>query len=492
MSGVRRALAFSVAERYLMLVIALASNMLIARLLTPEVIGIFSVSMAFIGIAQVLRDFGIASYLIQARELSQAHIRTAFGVSLVLGTVVFLILFFGAPLIAAGYAEDSMVLTLRVCALNFLFLPACTVSLALLRREMSFQRLAAVNLAATSAGAVVSVGLAYAGTGVVSLAIGSVVVNLVTGVGAWLARKPRELLLPAFSEWRSVLSFGAQSSLSGVVTSVSMDINDLAVGKIMGFEPVAILSRAQGLMNMFQRDLMSAIRNVAYPAYAQASRDGSPLEPQYVTSVTNLTAIAWPFYAFVSLFAHQVLRLLYGPQWDAAAPLVPVFCLAGAIAAASNLASIQMLAVGRIDLVTRMELIFQPFRALLIVLAALIFKSTMACAVALVVAFLIQQPMIYHYKGRCVPNDYRALWRGLRRSLWVTLACMSLPAILALLLAGSPGSNSSWIAFGAAVALCPLCWLLAVVWLRHPLADDPAFARAFGRWIPRPRQSTKS
>jgi lipopolysaccharide exporter len=490
MSDLRRALAFSIGERYLMLVISLASNMAIARLLTPEVIGIYSVSLAIIGIAQVLRDFGVASYLIQERELKDSHIRTAFGILLVLGVGVSAALFLAAPLIARLYHEPTMVDTLRVCALNFLLLPFTTVSLALLRRAMAFKELAAVNLAATAAGAIASTGLAYLGFGVISLAIGSVVVNAVTGVGAWLARSERRLLLPAFTEWRRILNFGAQSSLSGVVTSIAMDTNDLAVGKFMGFEPVAILSRAQGLMNMFHRDLMGAIRNVAYPAYARTNREGEPLEPVYVASVTNVTVVAWPFYGFLALYPHEILRLMFGPQWDAAAPLVPVFCLAGAIAAVSNLASSLILAAGRIDLVTKVELLFQPFRAALIVAAALVFRSTMACAIALVVALLIQLPMVYYAKGRCVPNDYRELGTGLWQSGKVALACLVLPTMLAFLAAAHRGTSRGVAAFGAAAILCAIAWFIAVIRLRHPLAHDPAFQRLSSAFMARVRRKT--
>jgi O-antigen/teichoic acid export membrane protein len=458
-----------------MLVISLASNMAIARLLTPEVIGIYSVSLAIIGIAQVMRDFGVASYLIQEKELTDAHIRTAFGILLVLGVGVSVALFFSAPLIARLYHEATMVPTLRVCAINFFLLPFSTVSLALLRRSMEFKRLAAVNLAATAAGAIASTALAYFGFGVISLAIGSVVLNAVTGAGAWLTRPDRRILLPAFTEWRRVLNFGAQSSLSGVVTSLAKDTNDLAVGKLMGFEPVAILSRAQGLMNMFHRDLMSAIRNVAYPAYARTSRDGEPLEPVYIASVTNVTVVAWPFYGLLALFPHEILRLMFGPQWSAAAPLVPVFCLAGAIAAVSSLAASLILAAGRVDLVTKVELLFQPFRAALIIVAALVFRSTMACALALVLALLVQLPMVYYAKGRCIPNDYASLLRGLGQSARVTLACLALPALLALYAAHSRGTPQAMLAFGSAAAACAVCWALAAIRLRHPLADDPAF-----------------
>ena len=41
-------------------------------------------------------------------------------------------------------------------------------------------------------------------------------------------------------------------------------------------------------------------------------------------------------------------------------------------------------------------------------------------------------------------------------------------------------SHAAWIWF--AVLLCPLSWVAASVRLRHPIADDPVFRRAFGRW----------
>jgi len=472
--SVRRALAFSLLERYLLLVVGLASNMAIARLLTPELIGIFSVTLAFIGIAQVLRDFGVASYLIQERDLTDEHVRTAFGILLALGAVVFVALFAASPWIARLYGEEQMALILRVCAVNFLVLPFCTVSLALLRRSMAFKQLAVVNIVATCASSGLSVGMAAAGHGVLSLALGSVLLNVATGLGAWLARADRRMLLPGFSQWRTVLSFGAQSSLAGVVTSVSMDINDLAVGKVMGFEPVAMLSRAQGLMNLFHRDLMSAIRNVAYPAYARAVREERALESIYLDSVTNVTVVAWPFYGFVSLFALELLRLMFGPQWDAAAPLVPVFCLAGAAAAAISLIASLVLAMGRVDLVTKVELFFQPLRAALIVAAAVVYQSMMACAVALVVAFVLHVPLMYFVKGRCLPNDHVALRRQLGLSLKVTLLALALP--LALAWAGAAAtSGPRWWAFGLAVPLCMGSWLAALVWLKHPLSQDPAF-----------------
>jgi len=483
MSSVRSALLFSFAERYALIIINLASNLLIARLLTPDQIGVYSVTLAVMSIAQVLRDFGVASYLIQEKELSDDHIRTALGVTLLIGVGLGLVVFAVAPWVADFYRESRMRDLLWLAALNFLLLPFSTISLALLRRRMAFKALAVVNLVATLAGAVTSVSLSWAGFGPIGLVVGTLVVSATTGFAAWWAQGERRLLRPSLSQWRSLFSFGAQSSVVGVVTSVSMDINDLAVGKLMGFTPVALLSRAQGLMNLFHRDLMGAVRNVAYPAYARAVRENHAMEPLYVASVTSVCVVAWPFYGFVSLYALETLRLLFGPQWDAAAPLVPVFCLAGALAATFSLIGNLMMAMGRMDLLTRMEVVFQPVRAGLIVAAAAYWREPMACAVALVVAMLLQLPLVYVVKGRFLPNDWQALTRQLTRSGVVTLLALALPALLMWLHPREPGQPLPAAWFALAILGCCVSWLLALSWCRHPLAADPAFARLtrFGR-----------
>ena len=175
MSNVRRALALSLIERYLTLTVALGSNMVLARLLTPDQIGVYSVSLAVIGVAQALRDFGVGNYLIQERLLDDRQIGTAFGISILIGAALFAAALLMAPWASRYYHEPRMQVTLMLGACNFLLMPFCTVSLSLLRREMRFKRLLYVTLTAAALGSGAAIGLAALGFGENSLAIGSLV-----------------------------------------------------------------------------------------------------------------------------------------------------------------------------------------------------------------------------------------------------------------------------------------------------------------------------
>lgn len=470
--SVRGAVVLSLIERYLLLLVALGANMVLARLLAPEQIGVYSVSLAVIGIAQALRDLGMGSYLIQAPDLRDAHIRTAFGVTLVVGCLLFIVTLGISGRVAEFYREPRMELTLRISALNFLLLPFNTISLSLLRRAMKFKRLLYIAIVATASGTAVSVALAFAGFGENSLAIGAVTTNLITGIGAWLAREDRRFLRPAFSEWRTVLRFGGQSSLVGVVTSLSMDANDLIVGKILGFQPVAILSRAQGLMSLFNRDLMAAVRNVALPAFAAAHRDQRPLSEPFARSVAMVCVCAWSFYAILSFYALEIVDLLYGHQWHSAAPLVPIFCIAGAFAAINALTPNLLVAIGKIGVLTRLDLILQPARLLLIGVAATYFRTIEACAGAFLLSAFIAMPIFWWQKRSCVPDDMATTWRLARSTGFVTLAVALGPAVHSGLNGWTrtqPLPTWEWL---GVTAFSGVVGLIAAVLTKHPLAED--------------------
>ena len=468
MATVRRSLGFAFLERYLLIALQLLSFTLLARLLTPQQIGLYSVSMALISMAQVVRDFGLANYLIQRKELGPEDVGSALGTSLLLGGSLFAGIQAAAPWIGGFYGDASLVHIVRIISVNFLILPFNSISIALLRRDMRFDTLMRVNVAAAVVGTFTTLGLAWAGVGAASLAWGDVGASLTTALGVSLAGAWGRLTRPQLSRWREILRFGGPVTAANVVTSVSMDINDLAVGKVLDFSQVAIASRAQGLMNLFHRDIMGTVRSVAYPAYAQAHRDDGQLEQRYVQSLSAVSAVAWPFYGFVGLFALEVLRLMFGPQWDASAPLVPIYCTAGAVSVLNSLIPTLMLAAGHARLVALADLIIQPVKALLLIAVIWHWRALEPLALGVLAMAVVAVPYFYAFKQRCLPSDFGAIARELARNALLALACLLPGALLVAWLrpAGQALALPVWL---ACAGLTVLIWLGGLRLLAHPL-----------------------
>lgn len=468
MTTLRRAIVFSFLESYLGIALNLVSFVVLARLLTPAQVGLFSVALAIISVTQVIRDFGLVSFLIQKKDLMVDHISTAWGMALILGGSLFMAVELGAPFIGAFYNDPSLTDIARIVAINFIILPLNSVCLALLRREMNFKTVMRLNLSGAFLSTLATIGMAWAGMGAYALAIGAVLNNAIIAAGLLLVGAAGRLVWPTLRTWREILKFGGPVTFANVITSITMDVNDLAVGKIMGFHAVATVSRAQGLMNLFHRDFMNAVRNVAYPAFSKSHRDEEDVDGKYIASVTNVTAIAWTFYGFAGLFPLEVLRLMFGPQWDMSAPLVPLFCIAGAASAVVSLIPTALLATGNSVQVATGELIIQPIRAATLCALIFYYRDLQLFAAGYMGVMLLSVPYWFIIKQRCLPTDFRELGRGLARNL--VLAAVSLaPAAAVVLILRPAGQALPYpLFFGCAFATCA-AWGLSLWAVRHPL-----------------------
>ena len=84
----RKSLFFSFLDRYASLAISVVASMVIARLLTPAEIGVFSVTMVLLMFVTTFRDLGAGQYLVQEKELNHDRVRAVWAVQLGLGLVL--------------------------------------------------------------------------------------------------------------------------------------------------------------------------------------------------------------------------------------------------------------------------------------------------------------------------------------------------------------------------------------------------------------------
>lgn len=483
MATVRKSLFFSFLERFTMIALALASSMIIARLLTPEDIGLYGVAAALMAVAHIVRDFGISSYLIQEKHLTEDHKRTAFTLTLIIGITLFAITRFIAEPVAAFYEDERMIEILLVMSVNFLIIPFNATTISLLMRDMNFPSLFWIRAIASVTEATTAITLALNGFGYMSLAWAALV-NTSTLAIILLIYKPKEYwYFPTLSKWRKVLSFGAQASLSNMIFRSFMYVNDIVIGKVLNFAAVAILSRASGIMFMFDRDFMQAIQNVAYPAFAQANRENADLENAHTRSTAALTAIAWPCYGFLSLYALETVRFLYGHQWDAAAPLIPVFCLAGAVAAMWKLNKQVIMAMGYPNLTLRAEVLILLIRIATLTYCALNYDTLMPYAVAFLIPYLAAFPIYYYYKSTVLPSNWPQKIIGLAYSALLTLITLALPVCFEIMLEMEIISLNEFQIILIAGPLTVLSWFAALKILNHPIIDDPVFPEKLRRML---------
>lgn len=327
MQSPRTALAWSFAERYASLMMTIASTMILARLLTPTQVGIFSLCASVIAIAGMLRDFGVSEYLIQEKALTPEKMRAAFGVAIVTAWLLAAALFLSRHAIAAYYNETGVASVVGVLSLNFVILPLASPAFALFNREMAFRKIFVVQTASNAVQSCVGVGLALAGHGYMSLAWSSVSGILTQALIVTYLRPSDSLILPSLRSASGVVKYGSMLVVSRVIESVTRNFHEFVIAKQFGFGAVGLFSRAFGLVEMFNQNVTGAILRVATPAFAADHRADVTLNALFARGTAIMTSIAWPVLGFFALMSPEIIRLLFGSQWGEAAPIASVLAI---------------------------------------------------------------------------------------------------------------------------------------------------------------------
>ncbi len=302
----------------------------LARLIPDEEHGIMAGALAVFLVAQVVAEWGIGEAIIQRRELTDTHLRTAFGLSLAFSFSVFAVLFLTAPLFESALNIEGLSDVLRVLALA---LPIRHLSLGeyLAQRGLRFKRWAMVELAGYLIGyGVVSVSLAvFFDAGVWAFVFGQLGNYTFKTVCYWFVE--RHPMVPVYDREAAgdILGYGSGQFLGRLANVAAGQLPFVVVSRGLSTVGLAQFRQSSRVAEMPAGMLGQVISQVMFPAMAEIQNETARLRAAMLTAVQSILLIATPPAVLGAILAPELVDVLLGDQWDPAA--VPLGILSVAI-----------------------------------------------------------------------------------------------------------------------------------------------------------------
>ena len=464
----RKSLVFSFLDRYASLFTVVASSMVIARLLTPTEIGVFSVAMVLLTFVSTVRDMGSGQYLVQERELTVDRIRAVWTVQLGLGLGLAVIVLLASYPVSVFYNEPRMRNIMLVIALNYAVNPFGSLTYAWLIREMRFESLALMRFSSAVGGALVSIFLAWQGHGPISLAYGSLATTIVNALMATFFRPKVFPWLPGVQEIRRVLAFGSRLTASSVIGVVSASAPELLVGKLQSLTAAGLFSRSSGLVQMFQRLFVDAVGAVCLPWFAKQSREQGGFVAPFLKATSYVTAFGWSFCFAIVCLAQPIVRVLYGDQWGQSVDLARLLAVAMACSVPASLCTTALLSCGAATVIARVSFYSAVQTVALVALGAA--QGLMVMCVAMIATAAIGAAMWLIASARQIGFGFWDLAKPLQLSLGVALMSAIGPVLSLWLYGAHPDSPWAPLLLGGLGALAG--FVGGILLVQHPLKDE--------------------
>ena len=380
-SKVLSGLIWKFGERISAQVVTFVVSVILARLLPTEAYGLITLVTIFITFANCVVTNGFGSALIQKKDADNTDFSSVLYFQLFASTVLYIILFLTAPLIAKFFGEgyDLLAPVLRVLGLRIPLTAINNVQQAYVSKKMIFRKFFFATIIGTVISAVVGIWMAYAGYGVWAL-VAQYLTNTTVGtiVLAFTIKWKPELKF-SVKNLRSLFSYGWKILIASVI------------GAVMNVIPMFFYDKGKQLPNIIVTNINTTISSVLFPAISNAQNNINDVKNMMRRSIKTSAYIMCPLMFGLAVVAEPVISLLLTDKWLPCVPYLQIYCITYCFEPiqTANLQAIR--ALGRSDIILKLEII-KKGSSLLILFAVMnfgvnaialsLFATTLIAAVA--------------------------------------------------------------------------------------------------------------
>lgn len=344
-------------------------SVVLARLLLPEEFGLIAMITVLMGLGQVLINSGLSSSLIRTEQPTDEDYSTVFYFNLLGSIVIYAIIYFLAPYIAAFYSQNILTDIIRIYTIIFIINAFATIQNTRLTKIMDFKTLMLVNTPSLIISGVVGVVMAYYGYGVLSLVWSRIAQSLASTIQLWFWSKWRPIFVFSKEKFKYHFNFGFKLMFSAILNNLFTNAYPILIGKFFAPAQVGFYSKADGLKMRPVGIISGIVSKITYPLFSEIQNDDKRLKSVYKRVMQMVIFLIAPTLIFIAVLGEPIFRFLYTEKWLPAVPYFQILCAAG-ILYPIHTYNLQILNVkGRSDLFLKLEIIKKILITITIVVA---------------------------------------------------------------------------------------------------------------------------
>lgn len=377
----------------------------LARLLTPDDYGMIGMLTIFSAVANSIQESGFTQALTNRKDAGQDDYNAVFWFSLCTGGVLYLLLFFCAPLIANFYHTPALVPLARFLFLGFLISSAGTAHNAILFKNLMVKEKAKAMLTALTVSGTLGVIMAY-----YSMAYWGIATQNVVYIFTF------NLLLWHYSPWRPTWSFHFQPiremlpfSIKLLITNVFHFINDnifsVLLGRFYTKQEVGYYTQANKWTNMGHTLITGVVNSVSQPIMVEAGANPDRQRKVFRKMLRFTAFISFPLMFGLALIAPEFITIAITDKWLPSAAIMQILCIWGAFLPINYIYTNQLISKGKSN-VYMWNTIIQNLVQLLVLLLTVSYGIYVMAAIYVTINILWL--FVWHY----------FVWQLIRITLW--------------------------------------------------------------------------
>ena len=334
-----------------MQVLNLLIGIIILRQITPEDTGLVGLLAIFTAIAGNLQSSGFSTALINEKQPTAQQYNSVFWFNILMGGLLYVILFCSAPLIAWFFHQPRLINLSRFIFLSF-FISSFGISTnAYMVKNMMNREITIVNLTALVISGSVAILMAINDMAYWSLAWQQVVNSTILIIGRFYYVKWKPSINITFDYIRQTFSFSMKILVTMIVNTVNQNMLTVIFGRLFrDAKVVGNFFQAYKWDSMAFQTVGGMVGQVAQPVLVSV-RDEKDREQLVFRKMLRFTSfLSFPALFGLALVAREFILCTIGWKWIECVPLLQILCISGAFMPVYTLYQNLIISHGRSDI----------------------------------------------------------------------------------------------------------------------------------------------
>jgi len=341
--------------RMIQQILGIVRLLILARILAPHDFGLMGIALITMSTLETFSQTGFQSALIQKKENIDAYLNTAWTYLMIRGISLCGLLYLAAPHAAVFFSASEAEAIMKVLGLSVMIQSCQNIGIIYFRKELQFNKQFLYEFCGTVSDFIVAISAALILRNVWALVLGVMVRSIVTSVMSYYIHPFRPRFSFDRAKARELFGFGKWVFGSGILVFLLTQGDDIFVGKMLGVAALGFYQMAYKISNMPATEITRVISSVTFPAYSVIQRNHERLREAYLNVFKVSAYLSIPVAAFIFCLAPDITHTFFGEKWVPMIPAMMILAWWGVIRGLVGSISPVFYAIGRPDLVTKMQ-----------------------------------------------------------------------------------------------------------------------------------------
>jgi len=398
-------------------------TMLLTKFIEPKDFGSFSIIMIIITILLIFLDLGILNRVIQNQENNKVILSSIYWLLIIMGIVLYLLLFQASPLIADFYNTEDMDKYLRITGLALLFISIGYLYQFLLQKEFLFKITAVSEIVGVLAGFSTALYLAITDRGIFAL-IGGYVVNngvkylILFGIGL---KYFKPVLAFDLRQLKGYFSFGKYQVGEKLLHYITYNLDYIIIGRLLGSEILGYYNLAYQLVIAPAMKINPIITQVSFSFFSKIKNNLAMLKKAYFKTIEFIAFINIPLMSGIILLSPYFVPIVFGQNWNNSVPIIQSLGVMGLFRITNSLLPQLGLSIGNVRLTFIWTLINLMFLIPTLILGSMTGNIIIVCILLSLLQILFFIAGYFYYIKRIINATWIEYTEMLKKPVYNSL-----------------------------------------------------------------------